>query len=117
MATEFSKMVGVPENFWGRPDDAEEMTRVGQALFQIRFPPDDQLRERAATVADARIAVLVVTGVGDPAFEATGAMAATLTNGRHQVIRSPHHFPHLVSGEFNDVLDAFMKDNDSRALK
>jgi hypothetical protein len=112
LMAEFCKMVGVPDRFRGGPGDADEMTRVGQALIQIRIPPDDKLRESAATVARARIPVLIVTGGWNPAFEATGTVAATLTNGRHQVIASPHHFPHLVSDEFNDMLNDFMKGAD-----
>lgn len=112
LMAEFCKMVGVPEGFRAGPGDEGEMTRVGQALMQIRIPPDDKLRESAATVARAKIPVLIVTGGWNSAFEATGDAAATLTNGRHQVIASSHHFPHLVSDEFNDVLNNFMKDAD-----
>jgi len=110
LMAEFCRMVGVPERFRGEPGDADEMARVGQALMQIRIPPDETLRECAATVVRAGIPVLIVTGGWNPAFEATAATAAALMNGRHQVIASPHHFPHLVNDQFNDLLNDFMKD-------
>jgi pimeloyl-ACP methyl ester carboxylesterase len=108
LMAEFCKMVGVPQSIRGGMGDIDEMTRVGKSLMQIRIPPEDVLRENAATVARGKIPVLIVTGGWNPAFEATATAAAELMNGRHQVIASPHHFPHLVSDEFNDVLNEFM---------
>jgi pimeloyl-ACP methyl ester carboxylesterase len=109
LMAEFCKLVGVPESLRGGPSDTDEMSRVGQGLLEIRMPPDDKLRACAAAVARAKIPVLIVTGGWNSAFEVTAAIAATLMNGRHQVIESPHHFPHLVSDEFNKVLDTFMQ--------
>jgi len=113
----FSRMVGVPEAFWRDLRDSDEATRVGQALFEIRIPPDEKLRECAATVAAAKIPTLIVTGGWSPAFEATAGAAVPLMHGKHQVIRSPHHFPHLVSGEFNDSLNDFMNNAELARVK
>ena len=110
-------MVGVPEAFWRDLRDSDEATRVGQALFEIRIPPDEKLRECAATVAAAKIPTLIVTGGWSPAFEATAGAAVPLMHGKHQVIRSPHHFPHLVSGEFNDSLNDFMNNAELARVK
>ena len=44
----------------------------------------------------------------NPAFEAGSDEVARLGGGERVVVRSEHHFPHLVSEEFNDRLNAFM---------
>jgi hypothetical protein len=61
-----------------------------------------------------RFPALVVTGGWNPAFEASALVAAQFLGGRHRVIQSPHHFPQLVSREFNDVSIDFMTEADSQ---
>lgn len=113
IAVEFSRAAGIPESLRHGPGSPEEMTRVGQSLLQAHFPPDAKLREFAATVARARIPVLIITGGWNPAFEASATVVAQLLNGRHQVVSSPHHFPNLAApAEFNAVLEKFMRDAD-----
>lgn len=53
--------------------------------------------------------MLVVTGGWSPAFEATADRVAKIGGAQRLVIASPHHFPQLVSDEFNVVLDEFMR--------
>jgi pimeloyl-ACP methyl ester carboxylesterase len=112
LALEFLKMLRIPSELRGGPVDPEEMTRIGQALLQMKMPPPSSLKEFAETVARAGIPVLVVTGDWNPALEAAGDAAATLTNGRRHVIKSSHHFPQLISDEFNDLLNTFMLEAD-----
>ena len=45
-----------------------------------------------------------------PAFAAVAGRVAELGGGRHVTIASPHHFPQLVSDEFNQLLAQFMTD-------
>jgi hypothetical protein len=48
-----------------------------------------------------------VTGGRGPAFGVVGDTVAALGGGRHVVIRSPRHFPQLVSDEFNTLFASF----------
>jgi pimeloyl-ACP methyl ester carboxylesterase len=69
------------------------------------------MRTAAAAVARAGIPVLAITGGWSPSFDAAGALAAQLTNGRHTIVRSPNHFPQLADAErFNVTLDAFLRE-------
>ena len=69
--------------------------RYGEALFQMRIPPVSTIREYAEIVVRSGMPVQVVSGGWNPAFEATGDVAAKLTKGRRLVIGSSHHFPNL----------------------
>lgn len=109
---EFSKVAGIPASIRGGQTDPDEAARVGQSLLTVHFPSNDQLQELVAKVAKARIPVLIVTGGWNPAFDASAAIIAPMMGGRHQIVRSPDHFPQLASDEFNDVLDRFMRDAD-----
>lgn len=43
--------------------------------------------------------------------DAAGDLVAKLTGGRHVIVKSPSHFVQLANAiEFNDVVDAFMRD-------
>ena len=44
---------------------------------------------------------LIVTGGWSPAFDVASDTAAELGGARRLMIRSPHHFPQLISEEFN----------------
>ena len=59
-------------------------------------------------MVQAGIPLLVVTGGWSPAFTAIGEAVAERGKGRHVVIASDHHFPQLVSDEFNETLIEFM---------
>ncbi len=109
---EFSKEAGIPASIRGGNTDPREAARVGQSLLTVHFPSNDQLRELAATVDKSRIPVLIVTGGWNPAFDASASIIGPLMGGRHQIVRSPDHFPQLADNEFNDVLDQFMRDAD-----
>ncbi|MEJ0006722.1 MAG: hypothetical protein WDM77_10275 [Steroidobacteraceae bacterium] len=37
--------------------------------------------------------------------------------GQHIIVPSPHHFPQLMSDEFNTILEAFMTGADARDRK
>lgn len=112
IAAEFSKMVGVPEEMRRDRDDRPSRVGVGASLLQIRFPAPHTLKEYGEAIARAHLPVLIVTGGWNPAFEATSDVVASLTSGRRCVVQSPHHFPNLVSDEFNDTLHDFMSEAD-----
>ena len=114
IAAEFAKMVGVPEEMQRTRVDPRSMAGLGAGLTQIRFPAPHTLKEYGETIARAQLPVLVVSGGSNPAFEATCDAVASLTSGRRCIISSPHHFPNLVSDEFNNTLHDFMSEADRR---
>jgi pimeloyl-ACP methyl ester carboxylesterase len=110
---DFSKVAGIPSSLRTKHVDANEATRVGESLLKVHFPPDDEMQELVAKVAKAKLPVLIVTGGWNPAFDKSASIIAPQMGGRHQIVRSPDHFPQLASEEFNDVLDRFMRDADA----
>jgi len=108
----FSKLVRIPPEVSGGLGP-EELTRMGQALAKMRIPSKDTLERELAIVKRERIPLLVVTGGWSPAFEATADQVAALGGGRRRLIPTPHHFPQLVSDEFNDLLVSFMTESDA----
>ncbi|WP_428391252.1 alpha/beta fold hydrolase [Lichenicoccus sp.] len=97
--------------------DDEAATRLGCAILQARMAPPPVLQEAAKTVAKANVPVLVISGGWNPSIDAVAEIVARVTGGRHVVVTSPNHFPQLESsGEFNAVVDAFMRqDGDASA--
>jgi hypothetical protein len=83
---------------------------MGMGLRQLKLPSPDRLREQLGVLKAANIPFLVVTGGWSPAFDATGQTIAELGGGQYEVIASPHHFPQLVSNQFNETLAHFMTD-------
>lgn len=114
-AKRFAKLVGVPESLRGA-GDAEELQRMGKGIARLKVPSKAALERELAVIRDAGIPLLVVTGGWSPAFEATADAVARAGNGQRRVIPSPHHFPQLVSDEFNQVLVRFMAESDARRM-
>ena len=98
----------------GEVDDATA-ERFGCALLQARMAPPTALHEAAQTILAAKIPVLAISGGWSPAFDAICHVVARLTNGRVATVRSPTHFPQLENpAEFNQVVEMFMHEADSR---
>ena len=92
--------------------DSEAATRLGCSMLQARLAPPLVLRQAAEAVAKAGIPVLVISGGWSPTIEAVAEVAARATGGRHATVESPNHFPQLENaGEFNAVVDAFMRES------
>lgn len=108
----FVKLVNIPPEIRGG-SNAEELKRMGRAIFRLKLPSKSALQQQLAAVRQAGIPVLVVSGGWSPAFEAVSDRVAELAGGRRLVIASPHHFPQQVSDEFNETLVAFMKESDT----
>lgn len=106
-ARRFSALVGIPAEIraGSSPEEAE---RMGKAMLRLVLPSKATLQRQLGELRERKIPLLVVTGGWSPAFEAIGDTVAGLGGGQHVVVRSEHHFPHLVSGEFNDVLAGFI---------
>ena len=102
------KLVGIPPEMVHA--DRAALERVGRSLRRGRIPSKEALERELAVIRDAGIPLLVVTGGWSPAFEGVGDAVAAAGAGRRLVIRSPHHFPQLVSDEFNQALAEFMKE-------
>jgi pimeloyl-ACP methyl ester carboxylesterase len=102
-ARRFTALVGVPPEIGGARGPEEE-ARMGRNLRRMVIPSKEALGRQLDLVRERRLPLTVVTGGWSPAFEAVGDAVAVRGGGRRVVIRSPHHFPHLVSGEFDELL-------------
>jgi hypothetical protein len=110
-AKNFAKLVHIPPEIRGG-SNLDEFRRMGRGIFRLRVPSKEILQEELSKIKQAKIPLLVVTGGWSPAFEATADLVASTGNGRRLVIKSDHHFPQLVSNEFNQALSEFMKENE-----
>ena len=106
VAARFLKVVNVPAELRGS-SSPEELERMGEGVRRLKLPSPDALRAQCATLKQAGVPVLVVTGGWSPAFEATGDVVAALCSGERALIPSPHHLPQLVGDGFNDRLMEF----------
>jgi pimeloyl-ACP methyl ester carboxylesterase len=113
-ATAFARLIRIPDEIRGGSDPVE-LDRMGKALSQLKVPTPQQLGEQLATVRAAGIPLMVVEGGWNPAFGAVSDRVAERGGGIHVVIPSEHHFPQLVSDDFNKRLRDFMTAADQRA--
>ena len=109
----FARLIRIPDEIRGGSDRVE-LDRMGEALAQLKLPTPPQLDEQLATVRAAGIPLMVVEGGWNPAFGAVADRVAERGGGTHVVIRSEHHFPQLVSDDFNERLRGFMTAADRR---
>ena len=109
-ALRFMKLVGIPAEMTGQAD-REELKRLGKSLTRGKIPSKATLQRELGEIKQARIPLLVVTGGWSPAFEASSDVVAATGGGRRAVVESPHHFPQMVSDEFNQILAAFMQES------
>jgi pimeloyl-ACP methyl ester carboxylesterase len=112
-AERFANLIGLPPEIRGRYD-REELKRVGRSLARGKIPSKSAIARELTETKRAEIPLLVVTGGWSPAFEATGDMVAAAGGGHRVVIKSGHHFPHLMSDEFNQILTVFLEKSDAR---
>jgi pimeloyl-ACP methyl ester carboxylesterase len=112
-AIRFARMMHIPEEIRGG-SHPEELNQMGKAISRLKLPSKETLQRELGVIKREGIPLLVVTGGWSPAIDATGEVAATLGAGRSRVIRSEHHFPQLISEEFNEALTAFMKESDTK---
>ncbi len=111
-ARRFAQLVRIPPEIRGG-SSAAELKRLGQGIARLKVPSGDTLQRELGEIKRAAIPLLVVTGGWSPAFEATADTVASVGNGSRRVIKSEHHFPQMVSDEFNQALAAFMTDCDA----
>jgi hypothetical protein len=111
-AKRFARLLNIPDEIRGGTTP-EEFKRMGLGIAKLKLPSQDTLQHELNIVKAACIPLLVVTGGWSPSFDAVGETAARIGNGRHVIVRSPHHFPQLVSDEFNRLLVDFMRVADS----
>jgi len=109
----FIKLVNIPPELRGG-SDAEELRRMGIAIRKLKLPSKGALAEQLETVRKAGIPLLVISGGWSPAFDAVCDTVAELGGGSRLDIASPHHFPQLISDEFNQKLASFMQEADAR---
>jgi pimeloyl-ACP methyl ester carboxylesterase len=108
-AKRFAALLHIPDEIRGG-SDAEEFKRMGRAIAKLKPPSKALLQRQLGLVREHAIPLLVVTGGWSPGFDAVGETVASRAGGRHIIIRSPHHFPQLISEEFNTTLTSFMRE-------
>lgn len=107
----FMKLVNIPPQLRGTEGvDEAALAKMGRAIAAAKIPPKDTLVRQLGEIRSANIPVLAVAGTWSPAFRAITESVAEATGGRTLVIPCEHHFPHLVSEEFNVALEAFIGD-------
>ena len=109
----FMKLVNIPPQLRGS-DDVDELQRMGRAIAKLKLPSKKVLQQQLTEIKRAGIPLLAVSGSWSESFKAVTEVVAAQGNGRMLVIPSPHHFPQLVSDEFNQALLAFMDESDAR---
>ncbi|WP_434421456.1 alpha/beta fold hydrolase [Nannocystis pusilla] len=106
-ARRFAALMHIPADIRGGGSPAQ-FAAMGQAIEHLRVPARADLERELAGVVQANIPLLVVTGGWSRAMDIAAAKVASLGRGRLVTIPSPHHFPQLVSEEFNERLAAFV---------
>lgn len=118
-ARSFAQRLGTGAN--GGPNPSAAMLEVdpgrahglGCSLLQAQMATPEVLTRAAKTIVDAQLAVLVISGGYTPNQDSIGRALARMLAGRHVIVSSPNHFIQEANpNEFNDVVDAFMRDSD-----
>jgi len=109
----FIRLVNIPQEVRGG-SSPQELERMGHAIKQLRLPSAAALRGQLLAVKQAGMPLMVVSAGWSPAFDIVCDTVADIGGGRRLDIAAPHHFPQLVSGEFNRALDAFMRESDAQ---
>ena len=73
--------------------DPAQAARFGAALLHARMASPQAMAKAAATLAAAKIPVLVITGGWSPFFDGVGARTAELTGGAPSNRHGPGSFP------------------------
>ena len=103
-----ARLLGIPPEIRSNASPAEEKA-LGKALRRLVLPTRASLERQLEIVRSRGIPLLLVTGGWSPAFEAVGDAVATAGAGKRLVVPSEHHFPHLVSGAFNEAWVEFVE--------
>lgn len=115
-AARFAKLVRIPAEIRGG-SDRQELAEMGQAIARLKIPSRETLERELTIVRLSAIPLLTITGGWSLAFDATGRRVASIGGGKHMLIKSEHHFPHLVSDEFNRVFLSFVRDRVLRSIE
>ena len=99
----------------GLEADQSLATSVGCAVLQGRMASPETMRAAADSVAAARIPTLVISGGWSPFYNVVGEVVSRFTGGRYEVVAAANHMVQDVSAPaFNELLEGFMKDADTR---
>ena len=109
----FIRLVNIPDEVRGG-SSPQELHRMGEAIKQLRLPSRSTLQQQLQAIRQAGVPLLVVSAGWSKAFDIVCDTVAELGGGRRLDIAAPHHFPQLASDQFNDALDAFMRQSDAR---
>lgn len=109
----FMKIVVMPPEI-REASDSEENAAIGRALRKLKMPNKKTIAKQLEIVREHGIPLLVVSGSWSDRMQRIGAKVADAGGGRTVIIQSDHHFPQLVSDEFNLLLVEHMTAADAR---
>lgn len=93
--------------------DTDRAHSLGCSLLQAQMAAPDVLITAAKTVVAAQMPVLVISGGYTPNQDSIGHALARMLAGRHVIVPATNHFVQQANpDEFNDVVDAFMRDSE-----
>jgi ABC-type taurine transport system ATPase subunit len=81
---------------------------MGRAVSALKVPTKETLERQLLQLNKAGIPLLVVTGGWSEAVDMTADVVAQLGHGKRVIISSPHHFPQVISEDFNNLLVQFI---------
>lgn len=97
-------------------DSPERAEYLGQSLLRSRGVSPGEMKAAADTVRQNGIPVMVVSSGYHEGQEITAGVVARATGGKHVVVPGDSHFIQRdTPDQFNDVLEAFMRESESRA--
>jgi pimeloyl-ACP methyl ester carboxylesterase len=95
----------------GLAADPDRAHNLGCSLLQARMATPEVLIGAARAVVAAQLPVLVISGGYTPNQDSIGRALARMLAGRHVIVPAPNHFVQEANpDEFNDVVDAFMRE-------
>jgi pimeloyl-ACP methyl ester carboxylesterase len=114
-AKAFIQVTAIPDELRGKASP-ELLERLGRGLLSLKLPAPEALQSSLAAIKNAGIPLVVVSGDWNPSISATAQKVAELGGGRYVVIKAEHHFPQLISNEFNEMLEAHMLAAEKRCM-
>ncbi|MEO6570640.1 MAG: alpha/beta hydrolase [Ilumatobacteraceae bacterium] len=109
----FMEIVKMPPEIREASDSAENAA-IGRSLRKLKMPNKKAIAKQLDIVRDNDIPLLLVSGSWSDRMQRIGTKVADAGGGRMEIIRSDHHFPQLVSDEFNTMLVEHMTAADAR---
>lgn len=95
--------------------DPSKAAKLGCALLQGRMASPQEMLQAAAAIAAAGVPILTISGGWSPFFDLVSQVTAKVAGGSHVIVPSSTHFPQMENpGDFNELVEGFMRDAEAR---